>query len=95
MKYACSEEGVEQLNTTTEKLAEGEETIRHETDVMKALVDDYRYVIGPHANELEEALNNIGEQVDKSANVVKDVEDKLKDVARRYQEIIDNNPFGF
>ena len=93
-KYACSEEGVDQLKTAATKILEGAETIKNETSTMRAVADEYTNVLGPHRAQLSSALDGIAGAVARCLEPAHNVADKLNTVATRYEGVISNNPFG-
>ena len=93
-KYACSEEGVEQLKAAATKILEGAETIKNETNTMRAVADEYSNTLGPHRSQLSSALDGIAGAVSRCLEPANNVAEKLQSVATKYEGVIANSPFG-
>ena len=92
--YACSEEGVEALTALVAAIEEGVETITRETETMSAAADEYADTLGPHQKSLKEALEEIQSAIASSTDPANEVGEKLASVAKKYQDIISDDPFG-
>ena len=93
-KYACSEEGVQQLNLAANKITEGVETVKAETGTMRSVADDYYETIGPHKAQLNSALDAIAGAIELSTDPANCIADKLMAVAKKYEDIINDDPFA-
>lgn len=92
--YACSDEGVEALNGLVNAINEGVEQIQSETDTLSGVADEYGDTLGPHQASLKSALEEIQSAINSSTTPASEVGEKLAGVAKKYQDIIGDDPFG-
>ena len=93
-RYACSNDGVEELKKTAESVREAAEEIRNETNTMRSVADQYGDTLGPHKSELSSALDGIAGAMARCIEPTNAVAEKLMSVAKKYEGIISRNPFG-
>ena len=91
---ACSEEGVEALNGLVNAISEGVEQIQSETDALAGFADEYGDTLGPHQASLKGALEEIQSAINSSTTPASEVGEKLAGVAKKYQDIIGDDPFA-
>ncbi len=92
--YACSEEGVAELNNLVNAIDEGVGQIQSETDSLSEFADEYADTLGPHQKNLKKALEEIQAAINQSTEPASEVGEKLAGVAKKYQDIIGDDPFG-
>lgn len=92
-KYACSNEGVEQLKVAAAKIKQGADDIKTETSTMRSIASGYTDTLGPHRTELEEALDEIAGAVAQCIEPAENVCQKLTGVAQKYEGIIGKKRF--
>ncbi|MCR5157209.1 MAG: hypothetical protein K6C96_11070 [Butyrivibrio sp.] len=92
-KYACSDEGVEQLKAAAGKIKQGADDIRTQTTTMRSIADGYGDTLGPHKADLEAALDDIAGAVAKCIEPADNVCQKLLGVAQKYEGIIGKKRF--
>ncbi len=92
-RFACSDEGVQEINGCASSIEEGVNTIKSETDTMRQVADEYTNTLGPHHSELVEALEAVGEAVKHCAEPAEGVVEKLEELADSYQDVIDTQRF--
>ena len=93
-KYACSQEGVDALNGLANAITEGVETIQGETSSLSGFADEYTDALGPHQSSLQSALEAIQGAINQSTNPASEVAEKLSGVAKKYEDIISDDPFS-
>lgn len=93
-KYACSDEGVEELNKAAASVLEGAENISNETTTMRTVADEYGTTLGPHKTQLSSALDAIAGAVVRCIEPANNVAEALRGVAKDYEEVIADDPFS-
>lgn len=93
MKYACSPEGVEELNKMSGAISEAIEQLDSMTEKMAGVADEYSGTIGPHQSELSDALQDISNSVKKASEPATNVSTVLTGVAQKYEAVIAKNNF--
>ena len=94
-RYACTKDGIRELNTAADRITEGAEAVKAATNIVRSVTDEFRDTLGPHAGQLEAALNEVAEAVDICIEPATGIATKLRGVAGKYQEIVDKMPFRF
>lgn len=94
MKYAVNEEGVAAMRDAAALIVEIIDDFKAATDNVKSASDDYSDTLGPHVNELNEALDSISNSIMKSAEPTNNIAQTLRSVAEAYEEIISESLFG-
>ena len=89
-------EGVETLKKTSQSLTEAVESLKTGTNNVKSQIEEYSESLGDqgHYESLERALETIQRLIDQSTDSVGTLVEKLNDLAGKYQEWIDDDPFG-
>ena len=93
MRYTATDAGVAALNAAADNIVDASEEIVTKTNAMVSEADSNRQGLGPHVDQLMEALESISQCMTNSQNVVEEVSEKLTDAADAYQEIIDRQRF--
>ena len=93
MKYAVNEAGVEALSSAAASIRDSIDEIKSITAKMRALVDEYNQLLGPHKESLEEALLLIESSINGSTDPASVVSERLNAVAGAYEVIIANDLF--
>ena len=91
MKYAVSEEGVSALHAASNSIQSALESIEELTNRIRSSASEHSGVIGPHEASLEEALEEIEQNVKTASSPAEEVAEKLDDVADGYEEVIGND----
>ena len=94
MKYAVSEEGVSALHAASNSIQNALESIEGLTGRIRSASGEHSGVIGPHEASLEEALEQIEQNIKTASGPAEEVAEKLDDVADGYEEVIGNDRFG-
>ena len=94
MAIAVNSEGVSALKDYSAKLTDATDEIKTETDRMTNVTDQYSGKIGPHADQIKNALDVIKGAVFQGTVPAVEISDKLKEIAEAYQEIIDTIFYG-
>ncbi|MBE5826411.1 MAG: hypothetical protein E7307_07205 [Butyrivibrio sp.] len=92
-KYACSNEGVQQLQTAAGKIVEGVDSVKASTSTMCTVADNYRDTLGPHKEQLSNALMEIAKAVETCTEPANQIAQKLQNVAKRYESTISKKRF--
>lgn len=91
--YACSEEGIEQLNHLAEDIYDSLELIEGETASIQSLEDEYEEVLGPHEKTLKKSVEAILSAVKDAWLPAIDIASQLSQVAKKYEDIVSDDPF--
>ncbi len=94
MSIAVNPEGVKALKDYSARIAEGVESIKSETDKMASITDQYSGKIGPHADQIKNALETIKGAVLQGTVPALEISEKLNQVADAYQQVIDTSYYG-
>ena len=92
--YACSEEGVRTLCKLKDEITDKIDRIRRETDVISSTIDEHGELLGPHYKTLVQSIEQIKSAINQSVVPIAEVGNKLSLVARKYQDIITDDPFN-
>ena len=93
MKYAVSPEGVSELNKMAQAVSGAVEQLESLTTKMAGVADEYSGTIGPHQQELSNALQDISSSVKKASEPATSASSILTSVAQKYEAIISKNRF--
>ena len=93
-RYACSNEGVDELKKAAAGIREAAEDIKNKTNTMRSVADQYSDTLGPHKTELSSALDGIAGAMARCIEPTHAVAEKLLSVAQKYDAVISRNPFG-
>lgn len=94
MAIAVNSESVRSLREYSNKINESVEEIKNSTNTMENVTDQYSGRLGPHADQIKQALLEIKSAVWQGVVPANEISEKLVDVADAYQEIIDTNYYG-
>ena len=94
MVFQVNTESVQALKEYAQKINEGVDDIKTETDRMASITDQYQGKIGPHASDIKSALDTIKGAVLRGTVPANEIADKLEDLAAGYQDVIDSNYYG-
>ncbi len=89
-KYAVSEDGVEALQLSSNKIIESVQTLYQLITTLSSTVEGSA-ALGPHASTIKQLLLELYTNVKDSIEPAKQVSEKLNEVAEAYQDIIENN----
>ncbi len=92
-KYACSQEGVDQLKKAAGNIKQGADEIKTQTVTMRSVANGYGDTLGPHKADLESALDEIAGAVAQCIEPAENVCKKLNEVAQKYEGIIGKSRF--
>lgn len=91
--YACNPEGVKLLNAMSTSLVNALDEIGNSTTNVRSVAEDNSGYLGPHVQSFFNALTDIEATLKKASIPAKEVSNKLINVANKYQDVIDNDPF--
>lgn len=94
MVIECNEAGIDILRNTAKTVDYAAETILYDTNKNLQRCDDYSEELGPHVEDLKDALEYIKLNLDSSTETIKTLVLKLNGLADSYEEIVSMNPFG-
>ena len=92
MTYGCNEPGIQALNKSADSIRQGVENIKIQTEALASYVEGEG--LGPHSKSLQAAINAIQTALTNATNPANEIAKSLSDVAKRYQEILDDDPFS-
>lgn len=93
-KHACNSEGVKILNGMSTSLKNALEEIANANTAVRKVADENRNSLGPHVESFNNALSDIEAALKAASVPANEVANKLKSVADKYQDIIDDDPFA-
>lgn len=91
MKYAVNGNGIQALESLSVIITDSVSQLFRLTMMMEGYADDNNEVLGPHKASLISELKIIYEAIKESAEPVKCISDKLKEIAEIYQELVEND----
>lgn len=91
--YTCSEEGVRILCKLVDEIRDRMDMISIETDSISSAIEEHGELLGPHYKSLVKSIEQIKNAIRQSTIPIVEVSDKLSLVARKYQDIIADDPF--
>lgn len=94
MKYAVSNEGVQELNKMAGSVSEAIQQLDALNQKMVGVAEEYSGTIGPHQSELTDALQEIANSVKQASEPANNVSTVLTSVAQKYEAIIAKQPFN-
>lgn len=94
MKYAVNENGIAIMRDAATLIVEIINDFKTAVDSVRSASNDYSDTLGPHVNELNEALDSISDSIMKSAEPTNNIAQTLRSVAEAYEEIISESLFG-
>ena len=94
MKYCVNNEGVEALNNLVSEISLAIAMLKEEVYRISGVTSEYQTTLGPHVDTIESCLQDIADSVNKASEPAESIAQITKQVAERYQEIIDKNVFG-
>lgn len=94
MKYAVNEEGVSALTGLVRHLADSTTNIFEKTSDLQSTIDDKNDTLGPHKESLIKAIKDIYTSLKDALEPINSLSENIKEIAKAYQEIIDNDKFG-
>lgn len=94
MKYAVNENGIAIMRDAATLIVEIINDFKTAVDSVRSASNDYSDTLGPHVNELNEALDSISDSIMKSAEPTNNIAQTLRSVAEAYEEIISETLFG-
>ena len=90
-----SQETVETLNQWADRVEQGKENIINKTNSTDSIIQSKSNVLGAHVQAYDNAIQQIRDAVNSSADSVTDVSTSLKSLAKKYEEYLENVPsFG-
>ena len=92
--YACSEEGIEQLNHLADNIFDSLELMETETASIQSLKDEYGEVLGPHEKSFKNVVEEILSATKDAWLPAIEIASQLSQVAKKYENIVNDDPFS-
>lgn len=87
-------EGVKTLQDTSKALESARAELERETQTVKSQMEGYSNSLGEHHRSLMSAIEAIENVIKQSTAPVQELSEKLNELAGKYQEWIDDDPYG-
>lgn len=93
MKYAVNEEGISALRKMCSALQEAIEAFPALISRVKSVSDSNNDTLGPHRASLDAAVEEIGHNIKQVSEPANNIIEKLEDVAKGYEGVIQTDRF--